>query len=231
MFRSNRSVLRRLSFGSALVLFSALSAAPALTAQSAPSSTPLGSQPPPAAPTPAPHSKPPAGGGDRAGQAAKAARYLLDQLDQADAIVIGKATALRQDTVEENPVSVVTLAVSQTVRGTVKPEIEIVVPRTIIQSAGILLETGSQDQPLLGVGEEVLLFVSRYPERDNSYSITLSNVGKYGVTTTAEGERRAERYLMASPVAGGVPLSTLIQQIRLELKIPDEKPAVAPKPQ
>jgi hypothetical protein len=166
-----------------------------------------------------------------ADRAAKAAKALLRELDRADAIVVGKATGLRQGIVEENPVSLVTLAVSQTVRGKVQPEIEIVVPRTLIQSGKLLLETGAQDQPLLGAGEEVLLFVSRQPDRDNSYSITSGNVGKYLVTTNAEGEKRAERYLMASPVAGGVPLSTLITQIRRELKIPDEKPAAAPKPQ
>jgi hypothetical protein len=167
-------------------------------------------------------------GSDRS---AKAAKSLLRELDRADAIVIGKATGLRQGVVEENPVSLVTLSVSQTVRGKVEPEIEIVVPRTLIQSGKLLLETGAQDQPLLGVGEEVLLFVSRQPDRDKSYAITSGTVGKYLVTTTANGEKRAERYLMASPVAGGVPLSTLVAQIRRELKIPDEKPAAIPKPQ
>jgi len=172
-----------------------------------------------------------ASGADRATDAAK---NLLGQLDRADAIVVGKATGLRQGTVEETPVSLVTLAVSEKVRGEVRPEIEIVVPRTLIQPGKILLETGSQDQPLLGVGEEVLLFLSGYPGRENSYSITSGNLGKYLVTATAEGGKRADRYLMAAPVAGGVPLSTLIAQIRLELKIPDatapKKPA-EPKPQ
>ncbi len=162
------------------------------------------------------------------------AKYLLGQLDRADAIVVGKATGLRQGTVEETPVSLVTLAVSEKVRGEVRPEIEIVVPRTLIQPGKILLETGAQDQPLLGVGDEVLLFLSRYPGRENSYSITSGDLGKYLVTTTAEGVKRADRYLLAAPVAGGVPLSTLITQIRLELKIPDaaaaKKPA-EPKPQ
>jgi hypothetical protein len=166
-----------------------------------------------------------ASGADRATEIAK---HQLGRLDQADAILVGKATGLRQGTVEETPVSLVTLAVGQTVRGEVRPEIEIVVPRTVIQSGKILLETGAQEQPLLGVGEEVLLFVSRYPGRENSYSITAGNLGKFSVTTTAEGEKRADRYLTAMPVAGGVPLSTLVQQIRLELKIPDSKPA-APK--
>jgi len=153
---------------------------------------------------------------------------------RADAIVVGKATGLRQGIVEEAPVSLVTLSVSEKVRGEVRPEIEIVVPRTLIQSGKLLLESGPQDQPLLGVGEEVLVFLSRYPERENSYSITSGDLGKYLVTTTAEGGKRADRYLMAAPVAGGVPLKTLIAQIRLELKIPDaaqaEKPA-SPKPQ
>ncbi len=207
MFRLNHRAALRLSFGGALIFLSTMSAS--------------------AAPPPQPTQTPAPGASDRTN---KTAKYFLGQLDSADAIVVGKATGLKPGTVEDAPVSLVTFAVNQTVRGKVAPEIEIVVPRTLIKSGAILLETGSQDQPLMGVGDEALLFVSRYPDRDNSYSILAGNAGKFLVMTSPEGEKRAERYLLAGPVAGGVPLSTLITQIRLELKIPDEK-AAAPKPQ
>jgi len=160
---------------------------------------------------------------------ADAAKYLLAQLNRSDAIVVAQAIGQRQDSVEDSPVSLVKLRIGETIRGEVAPEIEIVVPRTLIQPGKVLVETGPQDQPLLSVGDEVLLFVSHYPGRENSYSITSGGLGKYSVTTTATGEKRADRYLMASPVAGGVPLSTLIAQIRLELKIP-APPAGNPAP-
>ncbi|MEP7012594.1 MAG: hypothetical protein ABJC13_19910 [Acidobacteriota bacterium] len=224
MIRLNHRAALRLSFGGASIFLSAM----VVAAASSPSPPTPQKQPPsqPSA-TSTPTRTPAPGASDRT---AKAAKYFLGQLDPADAIVVGKATGLKPGTVEDAPVSLVTFAVSQTVRGKAAPEMEIVVPRTLIQSGGILLETGSQDQPLLSVGEEALLFVSRYPDRDNSYSILAGNLGKFLVMTTAEGEKRAERYLLAGPVAGGVPLSTLITQIRLELKIPDEK-AAPPKPQ
>jgi hypothetical protein len=161
----------------------------------------------------------------RAGDIAKA---LLAELGRSDAIVVGKATSLRVDTVESSPVSLVKLAVSETLRGEVAAEIEIVVPRTLIQPGKILVETGAQDQPVVGVGEEVLLFLTRYPGRENSYSILAGEMGRYKVTTNAAGERRADRYVLAAPVAGGVPLATLIGQIRRELKLP-EKPAIPPQ--
>lgn len=161
----------------------------------------------------------------------EAAKYVLTELGRSDAIVVGQATGVKQGTVEETPVSIVTLRVGEKIKGVVAPEIEIVVPRALIQPGKILVESGPQDQPTLGVGEEFLLFVTRYPGRENSYFITSGNLGKFSVTTSAAGEKRAERFLLAGPVAGGVPLPALIHQIRQELKLPEEKPASLPKPQ
>lgn len=160
----------------------------------------------------------------------EAAKHVLGELAKSDAIVVGRATAAKQDTVEGTPVSLVTLRVGEKIQGTVAPEIEIVVPRVIFQPGKVLVESGPQDQPVVGVGEEVLLFVTRYPGRESSYSITSGNVGKFSVTTSPDGEKRAERYMLAGPVAGGVPLAALIRQIRQELKLPEEKPATAPDP-
>lgn len=152
------------------------------------------------------------------------AERVLEELGKSDAIVVGRTTAARQDTVEGAPVSLVTLRVDEKIKGTVASEIEIVVPRVIIRPGKILVESGPQDQPVLGVGDEVLLFVTRYPGRDGSYSITFGNVGKFSVTTLADGARRADRYMLAGPVEGGVPLAALIRQIRTELKLAEEKP-------
>lgn len=159
------------------------------------------------------------------------AKRVLADLGKSDAIVIGRATAIRQESVEGAPVSLVTFRVSEKVGGTAASEIEIVVPRVMIQPGKILVETGSQDQPVLGPGDEALLFVTRYPGRDGSYSITSGNLGKFSVMTQADGEKRAERYMLAGPVAGGVPLAALIGQIRKELKLPEEKPAPPAPPQ
>ncbi len=160
----------------------------------------------------------------------EAAKHVLGELAKSDAIVVGQATGAKQDAVEGTPVSLVTLRVGETIKGAVAPEIEIVVPRVMIQPGKILVESGPQDQPVVAVGEEVLLFVTRHPGRENSFSITSGNLGKFAVTTSATGEKRAERYMLAGPVAEGVPLDALIRQIRSELNLPEEKPVTPPKP-
>lgn len=162
----------------------------------------------------------------------EAAKHALKELGKSDAIVVGRATVAKQGTVEDTPVLLVTLQVGEKIKGTVAPEIEIVVPRVFIQPGKVLVESGPQDQPVVSVGEEVLLFVTRYPGRESSYSITSGNLGKISVTTSPDDQKRAERYLLTGPVAGGVPLAALIHQIRQELNLPEEKPATAPdKPQ
>ncbi len=147
------------------------------------------------------------------------AKFFLSELDRSDAILVGKATSIRQESVEGSTVALVKVAVGETLRGSVAPEIEIVIPRTIIKPGSVMVETGQVDQPVLDIGEEAVLFVTRFPGRENSYSITSGALGKYTVTTTASGDKRANRYLISSPKPGGVPLAGLIDQIRKEMKI------------
>ncbi len=161
--------------------------------------------------------------------AADMGKILLGQLDRADAIVLGKVTDVHQGTADDSPVSLVRFAVSEKIRGEVGGEIEVVVPRTLIQKGPLLLETGSQEEPALGLGDESLLFLTRYPGRDGSYSITSADNGKFVVTTTAEGEKRADRFMLSRPVVGGVPLDALLGQIRKELKIPVPSAPGSPK--
>jgi hypothetical protein len=138
--------------------------------------------------------------------AATTARRLSNEemTDTADVIVIGRVTDVRS--VWETPrvlVTVVTVAVSERLKGEVGESISVAVPGGSDANRKFPIAMTYAGAPRMGEGEDVFLFLSRDPDMTSSLTVMGFSQGKFSIVDDGKGGKAVARDLTQVTLVGG----------------------------
>lgn len=116
--------------------------------------------------------------------------------DQAELIVIGRAGEARSTWVGNNLVTLVTVSVSEVIKGSAGPAITVVLPGGIDANRKFKVAMSYPAAPQMATNEEVFLFLtSAGDEVANAYGIVGFSQGKFSIMQDLQGEKVVSRDL------------------------------------
>lgn len=130
-------------------------------------------------------------------QATTAIRLSNESMtDQSDLIVIGRAGDVRSEWVGRELVTLVTVSVTEVVKGDAGSEITVVTPGGIDASREIKIAMSFPAAPTMSPNEEVFLFLTPAgDEFGNGYAIIGWSQGKFSIVEDAQGQKFVSRDL------------------------------------
>jgi hypothetical protein len=126
---------------------------------------------------------------------------------EADMIVVGRCVKTRSEWVDKVLVTVATLDVSETLKGSAKKTIEVILPGGIDTKRKVPVAMTYAGAPTLTPKENVFLFLSRDAALDNAMTITGYSQGKYNVVADPNGKSVVTRNISDIRFVGGQGLS------------------------
>jgi hypothetical protein len=126
-----------------------------------------------------------------------------DMAKEADMIVVGRCIKTRSEWVGKVLVTVATMDVSETLKGSAKKTIEIVLPGGIDTKRKVPVAMTYAGAPTLTPNEQVFLFLTRDAELDNAMTITGFSQGKYNVVVNPKGKNIVTRNVSDARFIGG----------------------------
>jgi len=145
---------------------------------------------------------------------------------QADLIVIGRAVDSRTQWIERNLFTIVTIEVSDTLKGSGAQRVEVFVPGGIDSNRKFPVAVTYPGAPIFAPNEDVFLFLVS-DEDTSAYAVAGFSQGKLSIVEDNQGVKRVSRDLTKVDVqdAGGVmrgtrtfqPLADFIDEVRANL--------------
>ena len=118
-----------------------------------------------------------------------------DMVSQADVIAIGRAVDSRSMWVDRSLVTLVTVAVNESLKGTPGDTLTVVVPGGIDANRKIPISMTYPGAPRLTPGEDVFLFLNVDSEVGGGYNVTGFSQGKFSIVEGDDGETKVSRDL------------------------------------
>ena len=118
-----------------------------------------------------------------------------DMVSQADVIAIGRALETRSMWVDRSLVTLVTVAVSESLKGAPGETLTVVVPGGIDANRKIPISMTYPGAPRLTPGEDVFLFLNADSEVGGGYNVTGYSQGKFSIVEGDDGEPMVGRDL------------------------------------
>ena len=118
-----------------------------------------------------------------------------DMVSQADVIAIGRAVDTRSMWVDRSLVTLVTVAVNESLKGTPGDTLTVVVPGGIDANRKIPIAMTYPGAPRLTPGEDVFLFLNVDSEVGGGYNVTGFSQGKFSIVEGDDGETKVSRDL------------------------------------
>jgi hypothetical protein len=157
-----------------------------------------------------------------------AALSLEDMIGQSDVIAIGSCTNTQSAWVDGSLVTVATVSVSETLKGSGSETLTVVLPGGIDANRKIPVSMSYPGAPRLAPGENAFLFLTAAPEFGNNYTVAGFSQGKFSIVNDEDGEPMVSRDLSEMSLRGenGVrrgqsdvtPLSSFKERVRGYLK-------------
>jgi hypothetical protein len=153
---------------------------------------------------------------------------LEDMVNQSDVIAIGKALDTKSVWVDRSLVTLVTVAVSESLKGTPGETLTVVLPGGVDANRKFPVAKTYPGAPTLTPGEDAFLFLSSQSEVADSYTIAGFAQGKFSIVTDEDGEPLVSRDLTKMSLQGNngvhrggsnlTPLKSLKEQVKGYLK-------------
>jgi hypothetical protein len=153
---------------------------------------------------------------------------LEDMVNQSDVIAIGKALDTKSVWVDRSLVTLVTVAVSESLKGTPGETLTVVLPGGVDANRKFPVAMTYPGAPTLTPGEDAFLFLSSQSEVADSYTIAGFAQGKFSIVTDEDGEPLVSRDLTKMSLQGNngvhrggsnlTPLKSLKEQVKGYLK-------------
>ena len=139
---------------------------------------------------------------------------LSDQelADRADIIVIGRATTRHVTWVGQDLTTMVTVAVSESLKGNAGTELTVALPGGIDRRRKVPIEVLYVGAPHIATGEEVLLFVERTPHFPAAHVVSGFSQGKLSIVSDPSGDKWVSRGSRHDPV-GGAPEARRLKRL------------------
>lgn len=157
-----------------------------------------------------------------------AALSLQDMISQSDVIAIGSCTNTQSAWVDGSLVTVATVSVSETLKGSGSETLTVLLPGGIDANRKIPVSMSYPGAPRLAPGENAFLFLTAAPEFGNNYTVAGFSQGKFSIVNDEDGEPMVSRDLSEMSLRGdnGVrrgqsdvtPLSSFKERVKGYLK-------------
>jgi hypothetical protein len=157
-----------------------------------------------------------------------AALSLEDMISQSDVIAIGSCTNTQSVWVDGSLVTVATVSVSETLKGSGSESLTVVLPGGIDANRKIPVSMSYPGAPRLTPGENAFLFLTAAPEFGNNYTVAGFSQGKFSIVNDEDGEPMVSRDLSELSLRGNngvrrgqsnvLPLSSFKEQVKGYLK-------------
>lgn len=118
-----------------------------------------------------------------------------DMVSQADVIAIGQAVDTRSMWVDQSLVTLVTVNVSESLKGEPGQSLTVVVPGGVDANRKVPVAMTYPGAPRLTPGEDVFLFLNVDSEVGGGYNITGFSQGKFSIVEGDDGEMKVSRDL------------------------------------
>ena len=157
-----------------------------------------------------------------------AALSLEDMISQSDVIAIGNCVNAQSAWVDGSLVTMATVSVSETLKGSGSETLTVVIPGGIDANRKIPVSMSYPGAPRLTPGENAFLFLTAASEFGDAYTVAGFSQGKFSIVNDEDGEPMVSRDLseMSLRDNNGVrrgqsnvlPLSSFKEQVRGYLK-------------
>lgn len=145
-----------------------------------------------------------------------------DLATQADLIVIGKSVDSRSEWMDRTLVTVVTISVSETLKGTTGATLTVVLPGGVDARRAVPIAMTYAGAPAVGPDEEVVLFLDY--DAQVGYTVMGFSQGKFSITEDPQGQKVVARDLTklnletAAGVKRGTTTVTPLSDFKREIK-------------
>ena len=112
---------------------------------------------------------------------------LEDMVNQSDVIAIGSVQDTRSVWVDRSLVTMATVSLSETIKGTESGSLTVVLPGGIDANRKIPIAMSYPGAPRLTPGENVFLFLTADTELANSYAVAGFSQGKFSIVNDEDG--------------------------------------------
>ena len=136
-------------------------------------------------------------------------------IEASDAIVFGRVGSMTAGTLDGDPVRFAVFEVSEAIKGGLTGTIELVLPGGTVSGPSFVAESVDNTVPTFSADEEVVVFLTRVPQRERGYAVSAGLVGRITVRRSPEGEAWVTHLLDSR---GSAPLARLREQIQKGLQ-------------
>ena len=147
-----------------------------------------------------------------------------DMVNQSDVIAIGSCTETKSVWVDQTIVTLATVSVSESLKGTEMSSITVALPGGVDVNRKIPVAMTYAGAPQIRPGEDVFLFLTASGEVAGSYTVAGFSQGKFSIMTGEDGEQVVSRDLTKTSLQGNngirrgqsnmTPLSSLKAEVR-----------------
>ena len=120
---------------------------------------------------------------------------LQDMVNQSDVIAIGNCVETKSVWVDRTLVTLATVSVSESLKGSENSTITIELPGGIDANRAVPIAMTYPGAPNLTPGEDVFLFLTATGEVAGSYNVAGFSQGKFSIVTDEDGEQMVSRNL------------------------------------
>lgn len=120
---------------------------------------------------------------------------LKDMVNQSDVIAIGNCVETKSVWVDRTLVTLATVSVSESLKGSENSTITIELPGGIDANRAVPIAMTYPGAPNLTPGEDVFLFLTATGEVAGSYNVAGFSQGKFSIVTDEDGEQMVSRNL------------------------------------
>lgn len=153
---------------------------------------------------------------------------LEEMVNQSDVIAIGNCVNTQSAWVDGSLVTMATVSVSETLKGSASESVTVVLPGGIDANRKIPVSMSYPGAPSLTPGENAFLFLTAAPEFGNNYTVAGFSQGKFSIVNDEDGEPMVSRDLSEMSLRGNngvrrgqsdaTPLSSFKEQVKGYLK-------------
>jgi len=155
---------------------------------------------------------------------------ITDMTDRSDLIAIGSCVDTRSVWADRTLMTLVTISVGETLKGSEQGTIAVALPGGIDANRKFPVEMSYPGAPRITPGEDVFLFLNANGEVGGSYTVTGFSQGKFSIVKDENGENFVTRDLTKTMLkdnngvrrgsADMTPLSSLKAQVKARLRQP-----------
>ncbi len=153
-----------------------------------------------------------------------AALSVQDMVNQSDVIAIGNCVETKSVWVDRSLVTLATVNVSESLKGSESPTITVALPGGVDANRAVPIAMTYPGAPRITPGEDVFLFLTVSDELPGGYTVAGFSQGKFSIVTDEDGEQVVSRDLRKTSLKSNngvhrgsnhtVPLSRLKDEVR-----------------